>query len=124
MNISIVIPLLNEEESLPELSEWIVRVCAANHLSYEIIFVDDGSNDGSWKIIEQLSSQNSNVKGIRMRRNYGKSAALQMGFEQVQGDVVITMDADLQDSPDEIPDLYKLISQDGFDLISGWKRKR
>ena len=124
MNISIVIPLLNEEESLPELSEWIVRVCAANHLSYEIIFVDDGSNDGSWKIIEQLSSQNSNVKGIRMRRNYGKSAALQMGFEQVQGDVVITMDADLQDSPDEIPDLYKLISQDDYDLISGWKKKR
>ena len=124
MNISIVIPLLNEVESLPELSEWIARVCTAHNFSYEIIFVDDGSNDGSWKKIEQLSGQNPNVKGIRMRRNYGKSAALQMGFEAVQGEVVITMDADLQDSPDEIPDLYKMIAQDGFDLISGWKKKR
>ncbi|MBI4946458.1 MAG: glycosyltransferase family 2 protein [Bacteroidetes bacterium] len=124
MNLSLVIPLLNEEESLPELSDWIVRVCNANNVSYEIIFVDDGSNDGSWKKIEHLSGKNPNVKGVRMRRNYGKSAALQTGFEAAQGDVVITMDADLQDSPDEIPDLYKLISLDGFDLISGWKKKR
>jgi glycosyltransferase involved in cell wall biosynthesis len=124
MNLSLVIPLLNEEDSLTELSEWIARVCVASHLSFEIIFVDDGSNDGSWKKIEHLSLQNPNVKGIRMRRNYGKSAALQMGFEAVQGDVVITMDADLQDSPDEIPDLYKMISLEGYDLISGWKKKR
>ena len=124
MNLSLVIPLLNEEESLQELSDWIGRVCAANSLSYEVLFMDDGSRDGSWKKIEQLSAQNSNVKGIRMRRNYGKSAALQVGFEAAQGDVVITMDADLQDSPDEIPDLYKMIAQQNFDLVSGWKKKR
>lgn len=124
MNLSIVIPLLNEEESLTELSDWIARVCSANNFSYEIIYVDDGSSDGSWKKIQDISSRNNNVKGIRMQRNYGKSAALQVGFESAQGDVVITMDADLQDSPDEIPDLYKMISKDGFDLVSGWKKKR
>lgn len=124
MNLSLVIPLLNEEESLQELSDWIARVCAAHNFSYEIIFMDDGSTDGSWKKIEQISGQNNNVKGIRLRRNYGKSAALQIGFESAQGDVVITMDADLQDSPDEIPDLYKMITQENYDLVSGWKKKR
>ncbi|MEK6616120.1 MAG: glycosyltransferase family 2 protein [Bacteroidota bacterium] len=124
MNLSLVIPLLNEEESLQELSDWIARVCTTNNFWYEIIFVDDGSMDGSWKKIECLSGENNNVKGIRMRRNYGKSAALQIGFEAAQGDVVITMDADLQDSPDEIPELYKMITQENFDLVSGWKKKR
>ena len=124
MNLSLVIPLLNEEESLQELAHWIERVCTANDLSYEVIFLDDGSTDNSWKKIEEISSKNNNVKGIRLRRNYGKSAALQVGFDAAQGDVVITMDADLQDSPDEIPGLYKMISQDGFDLVSGWKKKR
>ena len=124
MNLSLVIPLLNEEESLQELSDWIARVCVTNHLTYEVLFMDDGSSDGSWKKIEQLSGGNANIKGIRMRRNYGKSAALQVGFEASQGDVVITMDADLQDSPDEIPDLYKMIAEKNFDLVSGWKKKR
>ncbi|HEY4800188.1 MAG TPA: glycosyltransferase family 2 protein [Bacteroidia bacterium] len=124
MNLSLVIPLYNEEESLPELSEWIARVCLANNFSYEVLFVDDGSRDGSWKKIEEISARNQHVKGIRLRRNYGKSAALQVGFEEAQGDVVITMDADLQDSPEEIPGLYKMITQDNFDLVSGWKKKR
>lgn len=124
MNLSIVIPLLNEEESLQELSDWISRVCISNNFSYEVLFIDDGSRDGSWKKIQQLSSLNNNLKGIRLRRNYGKSAALQVGFEASRGDVVITMDADLQDSPDEIPDLYEMISQEDYDLVSGWKKKR
>lgn len=124
MQISIVVPLYNEDESLPELHDWIVKVMAANNFSYEIVFVDDGSKDKSWKVIESLSAKNPCVRGIKFRRNYGKSAALQTGFEACQGDVVITMDADLQDSPEEIPDLYKMITADGFDLISGWKQKR
>lgn len=124
MQISVVVPLFNEEESLPELAAWIRRIVEANHFSYEIIFVDDGSRDNSWKVILDLAAKNPLVKGIRFRRNYGKSAALSQGFHAAQGDVVITMDADLQDSPDEIPGLYKLISEDGFDLVSGWKRKR
>ena len=124
MNLSLVIPLLNEADSLPELSDWIARVCAASNFSYEVLFVDDGSTDSSWKKIEELSATNNNVKGIRLRRNYGKSAALQIGFETAQGDVVITMDADLQDSPDEIPELYKMITKDNYDLVSGWKKKR
>ncbi len=124
MDISIVIPLFNEEESLPELHDWIEKVMNENNFSYEIIFVDDGSKDKSWSVIETLSSKNKNVRGIKFRRNYGKSAALNVGFEACQGDVVITMDADLQDSPDEITELYKMISADGLDLVSGWKKKR
>ncbi|HWY38611.1 MAG TPA: glycosyltransferase family 2 protein [Bacteroidia bacterium] len=124
MQISVVIPLLNEDESLPELHDWIVRVMQANNFSYEIVFVDDGSKDKSWQVIESLSAKDPHVKAIKFRRNYGKSAALHVGFEAAQGDVVITMDADLQDSPDEIPALYKMITQDGFDLVSGWKEKR
>ena len=124
MNISVVIPLFNEEESLPELCEWIDRVMVSNLYSYEIILVDDGSKDASWKVIEELSYGNKNIRGIKFRRNYGKSAALNVGFEACKGDVVITMDADLQDSPDEIPDLYRMISDDGLDLVSGWKQKR
>lgn len=124
MNISVVIPLYNEEESLPELEAWIRRVMEANQFSYEIIFVDDGSKDKSWQVIEQLQLQNSLVKGIKFRRNYGKSAALNEAFLASQGEVVITMDADLQDSPDEIPELYRMIKEDGFDMISGWKKKR
>ncbi len=124
MNISVVIPLFNEEESLPELSEWIARVMQANNFSYEIIFVDDGSKDNSWGIIENLAVNNPNIKGIKFRRNYGKSGGLNTGFEATQGDVIITMDADLQDSPDEIPALYKMITEDGWDLVSGWKKKR
>ncbi len=124
MDISIVIPLLNEAESLPELHDWIDRVMKAHNFSYEIIFVDDGSKDGSWKVIESLAQKNPAVHGIKFRRNYGKSAALNTGFEATQGNVIITMDADLQDSPDEIPDLYKMITADGFDLVSGWKEKR
>jgi len=124
MDISVVIPLLNEEESLPELTEWIRRVMENNGFTYEIIFIDDGSTDKSWSIIEQLREENPNIQGIRFQRNYGKSAALNVGFEQVIGDVVITMDADLQDSPDEIPELYKMIKEDGYDLVSGWKKKR
>lgn len=124
MNISVVIPVFNEEESIPELTEWIVRVMKANAFSFEVIFVDDGSKDDSWKIISKESSNNSSIKGIRMRRNYGKSAALHEGFAVAKGGVVITMDSDLQDSPDEIPGLYKMIVEDRFDLVSGWKKKR
>ena len=124
MNISVVVPLFNEEESLPELVSWIDRVMHENHFSYEIIMVDDGSKDKSWQIIEELQSRFVQVKGIKFRRNYGKSAALFCGFDVAQGDVVITMDADLQDSPDEIPELYSMIIDGGFDLVSGWKKKR
>lgn len=124
MDISIVIPLLNEEESLPELFAWIERVVNANKLSYEVIFIDDGSSDDSWKIIEGLNKQNPCAKGIKLQRNYGKSAALNEGFKAAQGDVVITMDADMQDSPDEIPSLRNMIIIDGFDLVSGWKKVR
>lgn len=124
MDVSIVIPLLNEEESLPELTDWIVRVVNEQQRSYEIILVDDGSTDNSWAVIENLSRQNPHIKGIKFQRNYGKSAALNEGFKAAQGNVVITMDADLQDSPDEIPELYKMIVTDGFDLVSGWKKKR
>ena len=124
MNISVVIPLLNEDESLTELHDWIARVMQSNHFSYEIIFIDDGSTDDSWKVISQLSLKDSNVKGIRFLRNFGKSQALHAGFEKAQGDVIITMDADLQDSPDEIPELYNMITSGGYDLVSGWKKKR
>lgn len=124
MDISIVIPLFNEEESLPELHTWIVRVMNANAYSYEIIFIDDGSKDNSWEVIQNLAKLDENVKALRFRRNYGKSPALHVGFEAAKGDVVITMDADLQDSPDEIPELYNMITKDKFDLVSGWKQKR
>ncbi len=124
MDISVVVPLFNEEESLPELTAWIKRVMEENNFSYEIVMIDDGSHDNSWKVIEELQKKNPLIKGIKFRRNYGKSAALYSGFEAVQGDVVITMDADLQDSPDEIPELYRMIKEDGFDLVSGWKKKR
>lgn len=124
MDISVVIPLLNEDESLQELHQWIVKVMQAHNFVYEIVFIDDGSTDNSWNIIEKLSHENKEVKGIRFQRNYGKSQALDAGFEIVKGAVVITMDADLQDSPDEIPGLFKLIKEGDFDLISGWKKKR
>lgn len=124
MDLSIVIPLLNEEESLPELTEWIERVMRDNNFSYEILFVDDGSTDDSWEVIQKLRAQNSNIKGIKFQRNYGKSAALNEAFRVAEGDVVITMDADLQDSPDEIPELRRMIVEDGYDLVSGWKKKR
>jgi glycosyltransferase involved in cell wall biosynthesis len=124
MNLSIIIPLLNEQESLPELHDWLVFVMNKNKFSYEILFIDDGSTDDSWHIIQNLSQKNPSVKGIRFLRNYGKSQALHAGFAKAQGDVIITMDADLQDSPDEIPELYRLIMEDNFDLISGWKKKR
>ncbi len=124
MNISVVIPLLNEQESLTELNDWIAKVMQSNHFSYEIIFIDDGSTDDSWKIITQLSQKDANVKGIRFLKNFGKSQALHTGFKKAQGDVVITMDADLQDNPDEIPDMYNMIVSDGYDLVSGWKKKR
>lgn len=124
MNISIIIPLLNEEESLTELHDWIVRVMQSNHFLYEILFIDDGSTDTSWDIITKLGKSNPHVKGIRFLKNFGKSQALHAGFKAAQGDVVITMDADLQDNPEEIPELYKLIDKGGFDLISGWKKKR
>ena len=124
MDISIVIPLLNEQESLPELHDWIVKVMTDNNYSYEIIFIDDGSKDDSWQVIELLSKKNNNVKAIKFRRNYGKSPALHLGFEAAKGNVVITMDADLQDSPDEIPELHKMVMTDNFDLVSGWKQKR
>ena len=122
--ISIIVPLYNEAESLPELSAWIDKVLKENRLSYEIIMVDDGSSDGSWNVIENLVKNNSSVRGIKFRRNYGKSAALHCGFQAARGEVVITMDADLQDSPDEIPGLYKMITEEKFDLVSGWKKKR
>ena len=124
MDISIVVPLFNEDESIPELYAWIARVMEENQFSFEIIFIDDGSTDRSWSIIEDLKKQSPSVKGIKFRRNYGKSPALYCGFKEAQGDVVITMDADLQDSPDEIPELYRMITQDGFDLVSGYKQKR
>lgn len=124
MNLSIVIPLLNEEESLTELHQWIVTVMAANNYTYEVIFIDDGSTDGSWAAVQQLAAQNPNIKGIRFLRNYGKSQALHAGFAKAQGDVIITMDADLQDSPDEIPELYNMVINQGYDLVSGWKKKR
>ncbi len=124
MDISVVIPLYNEEESLPELHAWIKRVMEENKFSYEIIFVDDGSNDRSWEIISELKHQASQVRAIKFGRNYGKSPALHCAFAKAQGDVIITMDADLQDSPDEIPELYRMIKEDGYDLVSGWKRKR
>lgn len=124
MDISVVIPLYNEEESLPELYAWIERVMRANKFSYEVIFINDGSTDGSWKVITQLSKEHESVRGIKFRRNYGKSPALFCGFKEAQGDVVITMDADLQDSPDEIPELYRMITEDGYDLVSGYKQKR
>ena len=124
MDISVIIPLYNEAESLPELTAWIERVMQQNAYSYEIIFVNDGSSDNSWEVIETLQKRNSNIHGIKFRRNYGKSPALYCGFERAQGNVVITMDADLQDSPDEIPILYKMITKDGYDLVSGYKQKR
>jgi glycosyltransferase involved in cell wall biosynthesis len=124
MDISVVIPLFNEEESLPELAAWIDKVMLENNFSYEIIMIDDGSKDNSWQVVEDLQTKNPLVKGIKFRRNYGKSAALYCGFDVAEGDVVITMDADLQDSPDEIPGLFKMIKEDGFDLVSGWKKKR
>ena len=124
MDISVVIPLFNEAESLPELFDWVERVMKANGFSYEIIFVNDGSTDNSWEVIEQLQQRSPYVHGIKFRRNYGKSPALHCGFKRAEGDVVITMDADLQDSPDEIPELYRMIKEDGYDLVSGWKKKR
>ena len=124
MDISIIIPLFNEEESLPELCSWIEKVMNKNNYSYEVLLIDDGSKDKSWSVIENISSKNSNIKGIKFRRNYGKSAALNIGFQKAIGNVVITMDADLQDSPDEIPALYNKIMKEGYDLVSGWKQKR
>lgn len=124
MNLSLVIPLKNEAESLPELEAWIRRVVEAQGLRYEIIFVDDGSTDDSWTVIESLRAANPNIRAIKFRRNYGKSAALHVGFQAAQGQVVITLDADLQDSPDEIPELYRMITEEGYDLVSGWKKKR
>lgn len=122
--ISIVVPLFNEAESLPELHAWIVRVLNAHQLSYEVVFIDDGSKDGSWEVIESLQQADANVRGIKFQRNYGKSAALHTGFEAVKGRVVVTMDADLQDSPDELPELYRMIIEEDFDVVSGWKKKR
>ena len=124
MDISVIVPLFNEAESLPVLHEWIVRVMRDNNFSYEIIFINDGSTDTSWQVIKQLREQNEHVHGICFRRNYGKSAALYCGFDAAQGDVVITMDADLQDSPDEIPELYRMVTEEKYDLVSGWKQKR
>jgi len=124
MDVSIVVPLINEDESLPELCNWIESVVTQNHLSWEVILVDDGSTDGSWDFIEKKGKENANFKGIKFQRNYGKSAALNEGFKAAQGDVVITMDADMQDSPDEIPELRRMIVEDGYDMVSGWKKKR
>src|SRR6187551_698669 len=124
MNISIVIPARDEEESLPELTSWISRLMQTHGFSYEVIFIDDGSKDNTWKEIQKASALNPSIKGIKFNRNFGKSAALQTGFKAASGDVVITMDADLQDSPDEIPELYKMIMEQGYDLVSGWKKKR
>ena len=123
-DISVIIPLYNEDESLPELHNWIVKVMTQNNFTYEIIFINDGSTDDSWECITDLQAKNPSVRGIKFQRNYGKSAALHVGFQASKGNVVITMDADLQDSPDEIPELYKMIVEDGFDLVSGWKKKR
>jgi len=124
MNISVLVPLFNEEESLPELCAWIDKVMQKNNFTYEVLLIDDGSKDKSWQVVEKISAENSNIKGIKFRRNYGKSAALNVGFSKAEGDVVITMDADLQDSPEEIPTLYNKIAIEGFDLVSGWKAKR
>ena len=124
MDISIIVPLFNEDESLPHLAEWIDRVMEENHFDYEVIMVDDGSQDNSWQVIEGLHEKNPRYKGVKFRRNYGKSAALNVGFARAQGDVVITMDADLQDSPDEVPELFRMIKEDGYDLVSGWKKVR
>ncbi|MEM9837139.1 MAG: glycosyltransferase family 2 protein, partial [Bacteroidota bacterium] len=124
MDISIVVPSFNEEESLPELTAWIDRVMQAHNFTYEVWIVDDGSTDNSWSVIEALRSQNPHIKAVKFQRNYGKSPALHTGFREVSGDVVITMDADLQDSPDEVPELYRMVMEDGFDLVSGWKKKR
>lgn len=124
MNISIIVPLFNEEESLPELAAWIDRVATEHQFSYEVVMVDDGSTDRSWEVVERLHTTNPNIKGIKFRRNYGKSAALNTAFQVVEGDVVITMDADLQDSPDEIPELYRMIVEEKYDVVSGWKKKR
>ena len=124
LQLSIVIPLLNEEESLPELYAWIVKVMEAHGFTFEVVFVDDGSNDNSWLVISDLSAKDQRAKGIKFQRNYGKSAALQTAFQEVKGDVVITMDADLQDSPEEIPELYRMVIEEGLDLVSGWKKKR
>jgi len=124
MNLSVVIPLLNEQESLNELHDWIAKVMLSNHFSYEIIFIDDGSTDDSWQTIELLSKKNANVKGIQFLKNYGKSQALHIGFIKAEGDVIITMDADLQDNPEEISELYKMITEENYDLVSGWKKKR
>jgi len=124
MDISIVVPLYNEAESLPELAAWIERVMTANNFTYEVLMINDGSTDDSWSVIKQLHHNNPAIKGISFRRNYGKSPALNTGFAQAQGDVIITMDADMQDSPDEIPELYRMIKEDGYDLVSGWKKKR
>ena len=122
MDVSLIVPVFNEDESLPELCAWIVRVVNAKHLSYEIIFIDDGSTDNSWSVIEKLRSSDTNVKAIKFQRNYGKSAALNEGFKAAHGDVVITMDADMQDSPDEIPELRRMIVEDNYDIVSGWKK--
>ncbi|MVT43780.1 glycosyltransferase [Chitinophaga oryziterrae] len=124
MDISVIVPLKNEEESLPELAAWIDRVMKENNFSYEVWMIDDGSTDTSWSVIQQLAEANPNIKGIKFQRNYGKSAALNEGFKAAQGQVMITMDADLQDSPDEIPELYRMIKEDGYDIVSGWKKKR
>jgi len=124
MDLSVVVPVYNEEESLPELAEWISLVCSRASLSYEILFIDDGSRDGSWDVIKELKVNNENITGISFRRNYGKAAALHTGFREAAGEVVITMDADMQDSPDEIPELYRMIISEGYDLVSGWKKKR
>ena len=124
MDLSIVIPLFNEDESLPELTAWIEKVMLQNNFSYEIILIDDGSTDNSWQVIEQLRMANPHIKGIKFQRNYGKSAALNEGFKAAQGEVIITMDADMQDSPDEIPELRRMIVEDGFDIVSGWNKKR
>ena len=124
LDISIVIPLFNEEESLKELTDWIGKVMHDHHFSYELIYVDDGSTDSSWGVIEELKTQNTNIRAIKFRRNYGKSAGLNVGFEAAIGNVVFTMDADLQDSPDELPELYRMVVEEGWDLVSGWKKKR
>ncbi|HRH49170.1 MAG TPA: glycosyltransferase family 2 protein [Panacibacter sp.] len=124
MDVSIVIPLYNEDESLPELSAWIVRVVTEHKLSYEVIMVDDGSTDNSWQVVKEIAENNPNFKGIRFQRNYGKSAALNEAFKAAKGDVVITMDADMQDSPDEVPELHRMVTNEGYDIVSGWKKKR
>jgi glycosyltransferase involved in cell wall biosynthesis len=124
MDISVVIPLFNEDESLPELSEWIIKVMTANKFSYEVIMIDDGSTDNSWQVLQNIATKTNNFKGIKFQRNYGKSAALNEGFKAAKGDVIITMDADMQDSPDEIPELYKMVMTGDFDIVSGWKKVR